>query len=58
MTAAARFKESDVTRALKGAKKAGFPVGRAEIDANGTIIIYAAERGMAGKGNPLDRLLP
>ena len=35
----ATFLESDVTRAIKGASKAGLPVERVEIDRNGIIAI-------------------
>jgi hypothetical protein len=35
----ASFRQSDVTRALKGAMAAGFDVKRCEIDRNGRIVI-------------------
>lgn len=41
MSAAARFKESDVVRAVRGATKAGMRVGRIEIDPNGKIVILS-----------------
>lgn len=41
MTVAARFKQVDVTRALKGAQAAGFRVGRIEIDRHGNIVILS-----------------
>lgn len=40
MTARAKFTQSDVTRAIKGAKAAGEKVQRFEIDATGKIVIY------------------
>jgi len=33
------FKQSDVTKALKATVKAGFAVGRVEIDRDGKIVI-------------------
>ena len=36
----ARFTQSDVTRAAKGAIAAGLPVSRTEIAADGRIVIY------------------
>jgi hypothetical protein len=41
VTVAARFKQVDVTRALKGAQAAGFSVGRIEIDRHGNIVILS-----------------
>lgn len=35
------FKQSDVTRAVKGVEKAGVRVGRVEITPNGKIIIQS-----------------
>lgn len=44
MTArSASFKQADVTRAAKGAIKAGLPVARMEIDREGKIIIVFGE---------------
>lgn len=40
MTARARFKQSDLTRALKAAKLAGERVLKYEIDPNGRIVVY------------------
>jgi hypothetical protein len=37
---AARFKQADLKRAVKGVEGAGVRVGRIEIDANGKIVIY------------------
>lgn len=36
------FKERDVTKALKGALKAGMAVGRVEIDKDGKIVVVTA----------------
>jgi hypothetical protein len=41
MTAPARFKQDDVTRAVKGATAAGMRVGRVEIDPNGRIVVLS-----------------
>jgi hypothetical protein len=57
VTAAARFKQSDVTRAAKGAKAAGIRIGRIEIDARGNIVIEAATAGQARKGSSWDDVL-
>jgi hypothetical protein len=58
MTAAARFKQSDVTRALRGARLAGFAHVRVGIDARGNIVVDASETPVAAeRRNPLDRLL-
>jgi len=35
------FRQTDVTRALKGARNAGFEVERAEIDSEGKIVLFA-----------------
>ena len=53
----ARFKQADLTRAVKGVEAAGIRVGRIEIDANGKIVIIA-ESAVPRKGsNSLDRFL-
>jgi hypothetical protein len=57
MTAVARFKQSDVTRAAKGAKAAGIRIGRIEIDMRGTIVIEPATGGPARKGGSWDDVL-
>lgn len=40
MTAPARFKQSDVERAVKGVKAAGQKVERVEVEPSGKIVIY------------------
>jgi hypothetical protein len=61
MTAAARFTEADIKRAMNGARKAGFQQVRVGIDVRGNLVVDAslepANEGF-GKPNPLDRLLP
>ena len=59
MTAAARFKEADVTRALRGARKAGFNRVRVSLDPLGNIVVDASDEAgdPAVRANPLDRLL-
>jgi len=58
MTATARFKQSDVTRAAKGAKAAGIRIGRIEIDMRGNIIIEPFTGRPASKGGSWDDVLP
>jgi integrase len=41
VSAVARFRQVDVTRALKGAEAAGFRIGRIEIDRDGKIVILS-----------------
>lgn len=61
MTAAARFTEADIKRAMSGARKAGFQQVRVGIDLRGNLVVDAtlepANEG-ADRPNPLDRLLP
>lgn len=60
MTAPARFKQSDVSRAMKGAKSAGFQFVQVKIDVQGNMVINAAEAPDTlepARINPLDRLL-
>lgn len=42
MTVSARFRQADLTRAVRGVAAAGIAVGRVEIDTNGKIVILAA----------------
>lgn len=57
MTAPASFKQSDFTRALKGAVQAGLTVARARITPDGAIdIVFVDDESAAPAGgvNPLD----
>lgn len=53
MTARAAFKQSDVTRALKGMEAAGYRAARVEIDPNGKIVVIA-ESPAANDDGPSD----
>ena len=57
MSAAARFKEADITRAMKGAIKAGMRIGRVEIDPNGKIVILSESVAPPVDPNPWDNIL-
>ena len=55
----ATFTQADLTRALLGAKKAGFVARKAEIDSGGKIVLDFSEggdRARGGGGRPLRRL--
>ena len=58
MTAPARFKQQDVTRAVQGVIKAGMRVGRVEIDPNGRIIVLSESVAPVTERNPWDKDLP
>ena len=45
------FKQSDVTKAIKAAVKAGIGIGRVEIDKNGKIVIVPARPEDAANGD-------
>ena len=47
MTKAANFKQSDVTRALRGAAAAGVVVSHLEIDASGRIVVHVGRVPLA-----------
>ena len=51
MTAHARFRQSDLTRAVKAAEKAGLCVGRVRIEPDGAIEIIAGEPDKDNNGN-------
>jgi len=60
VTAPARFRQSDVTRVLRGAKAAGYERVQVRIDDAGNIVIDVANDrdGLPPvRANPLDRLL-
>lgn len=58
MTAPARIKQQDMTRIMKGARKAGFSRVRVAIDLRGNIVIEASDEvDEPVRINPLDRLL-
>ena len=58
MSAPARFSQADVTRAMKGAKAAGFTRVRVGIDPLGNLVIDASDDAAPiDRRNPLDRLL-
>ena len=59
VTAPARFTKTDVTRAMKGARDAGYDHVRVTIDVHGTMIIDVSDSPtIVARANPLDRLLP
>jgi hypothetical protein len=51
MTRPARFRESDVTRAIRAFEKAGLSVARARIGPDGTIEVVAGEPESEDKSN-------
>ncbi|NKI99629.1 hypothetical protein [Novosphingobium sp. SG707] len=59
MSAPARFTQTDVTRAMKGARKAGFSAIRVVIEPGGNIVMEASEAPNEAitRRNPLDRVL-
>lgn len=52
----ARFTQSDITRALRGAQAAGLDVAGVVIEPNGSIVVVAQGSGLIGGPNPLDRI--
>jgi hypothetical protein len=56
VTAPTRFSQADLTRALKGAEKAGLRVGRARITPAGEIELTFHEAANDTGRNPLDRV--
>lgn len=44
-TRGSRFRQSDVTRALRGAEKAGVRVERIEVEVSGRIVIFSGAPG-------------
>lgn len=58
MTAPARFTQSDIARAMKGARSAGFERVRIGIDPTGNIVIDASnDDAPIVRRSSLDRLL-
>jgi len=56
--APASFRKADVVRALAAATKAGWDVGRVEIDPEGRIVMIREQQPETSKsGNSFDRLL-
>ena len=53
----ASFKQSDVTRAIKGAANAGMHVGRIEITSNGKIVILPQTTVQNQTENPWDEVI-
>ncbi len=54
MTAAARFKQEDVKRAVAGVLKAGLLPSSIEIEPNGKIVILTSNAPSARSRNPWD----
>lgn len=54
MTAAARFKQSDVARAVKAVESAGVRVGTVKIDPLGNIVILREVASAPPPTNPWD----
>lgn len=55
MTAPARFRQADVTRAIRAAQAAGVPSPKVEIEPSGKIVIYTESRPANDDGpNPWD----
>jgi hypothetical protein len=58
VTRAARFTQSDLTRAIKAMEKAGVQFAGAKIHPDGSITVLTGPPDAANdKGNPLDRIL-
>lgn len=57
MTEAARFKQSDVTRAVRGVIAGGVRIGDVMIDPLGNIVIKVASESHSKKSSSLDFLL-
>lgn len=51
------FRQSDVTKALRGAEKGGMRVARVEIEVGGKIVIHGATGTEQGQPNPWDEEL-
>ena len=55
MGAQHRFTQADVTRAVRGAVKAGMRVGQFKIDPNGAIVVMSENVAPAVDPNPWDQ---
>ena len=49
------FRQTDVSRAVRGAVAAGLTVQRVEVDKAGKIVVVVGEPGKADVHNPLDQ---
>ena len=49
-----RFKQVDVSRAVKGATAAGLKVSRVEIDADGKIVLVSGDAAPKGPASDFD----
>lgn len=58
MSLPARFRQADVTRAIKAATAAGMRVGRIEIDPNGRIVILPESATPSRGKSSWDDVLP
>jgi hypothetical protein len=56
MTRPARFRESDLTRAVKAVEKVGLKIAGVEVDPDGTIRVLTGSTVANDRRNPLDRL--
>lgn len=54
MTVPARFKQSDIARAIKGAKAAGCDEVRVELEPSGKIVILTGKLAGSEEPNPWD----
>jgi hypothetical protein len=54
MTARARFKQDDLTRAVRGVEKGGMRVGRVEITPDGRIVLLTDSVAAPISDNPWD----
>ncbi|CAN5348703.1 hypothetical protein BH10PSE12_BH10PSE12_18770 [soil metagenome] len=53
-----RFRQVDITRAIKAMTAAGLAIDRVEIAIDGTVTVFAADDGQArGRPNSMDALL-
>jgi hypothetical protein len=57
VSAPARFKQADLSRAYKALTGAGMRVGRVEIDPTGKIVMLSESVAPAARANPWDKEL-